>query len=566
MPRPTGDQSSEVFYSMPTTPTPSTFDQAFPPYDTPIEDNPFISARENLPKRVMGLKVSKVIGRSPFGVLLRDAASTKQEDITNHWRDRHDCNPHCDDCPDDCEDCSCDCNISDTHKRRIDAMWTLTGRIETKLTTYFTQELLVDSDKKIVGSVFHHYPGIDDPLIKEIRCSTYLSGELLVVFKDGTTKLVDMHSILAVIYPQAGGDTCSQCGISHTAYGIEAELSAMTEDPDARNLMLKRLNRKLRLDKASDKYGVDGGGGNTNPLEMRNMNGTSIHKVTSTYSRTFKKMMGGIDLMNKNFNHVGKDISTFGCGLHIHQFHLDTPRAPIVTAHSLVGMLVNSMETDIWASRAQSGYGTPFNHRSPTPWCESDHATELRMFNVLHPKTLEACMELTMELAKLRKDTDVNIGGSDGRGGEFEKFMMNRRLSTTSVVSKSVFNRALAFFVKKEIATPSEIKTLFDRIAKEYIPPLPSMKGRKMDVLIDEKKITVIEKKSSVSFSESTLSVMCADAHRQRNRCNDMNPEGMHRFVCTRRAGHEGHHHAHAGGGEDCCGTGNEAIWPQHLL
>ena len=540
----------------------------------PEETPPLILSSSNQRKmdKVLSLKVSAVKkGENPLILILRGARSDREEGIVEEWRDDHDCNPHGDDCDGDCEDCSCDCTYPRSVSNKIETTTNLFRKIEDTLLAYFAWDPLVSpGSSSVCGAVLTPISfGPTESPVTRIWCADFLTREFLVLRKDGTQKFVPIHAILGEFSSVAGGDDCAYCGVRHAAYGIEAELFAMTEDPDARRMLLKKLNKKLRLDTEGDKYGVDGGGGDGNPLEMRNINGTSIRKVVNTYTRTFGKMMGGIGLINSNFNHVGKSIHTKGCGLHVHQFHPDLPRAAVVTAHSLVGMLVNSMEAETWVSRTNNGYGSAFNHRAPTPWCDSDSATELRMFNVLHPKTLEACMEITAELAKAKKSTGINVGSRDGRGCSFDKFLANQGLHPSQISMKSNFNNALFFFVDSEFATPPEIKAIYDKIYKAYVPPLPQMAGRIPDVLIDEKKIAVPRKKKIKSVQPLVSECPYPDADdtprpRIQTRCfsrNEFFGASGHGFVCTRPDGHDGSHHAHRR--EECLGMGMDALWPR---
>lgn len=336
---------------------------------------------------------------------------------------------------------------------------------------------LINAARKELGYVM--IPNRQD-VVAEIRVPIDMSKLVLVVYADGKNAWISWKLILsALINRKAGEGVCGFCGVKHSQYGLEAEVMTMFGDNLYRDVLLRKLNKKLHINHSKDRFGVDGSG---DPLEIRDINGDSIRKIVGSYSLALDKLLDGQKFMIKNFPYVSKDISTINCGIHIHQFHEKVSREILTTAHSLVGMLVNSIEPDTWGTRTRHGYGAPMNFRMPTPWCENpESATELRVFNVLHPKTLECSMEVTEELSKKIKNSFTPA--------HLDEFVRSKKLVMQNVPDQDTFNKVLSFFVEKEVVTPEEIKVIYKRIKDSYIPVLGKKKNMESKVTIDERII-----------------------------------------------------------------------------
>lgn len=304
---------------------------------------------------------------------------------------------------------------------------------------------------------------------------------------------------------------CVECDKFHMNYGMEAEIQAI-EDEDARHAILGELNRDEEYDPHTAKYGIDG---SDEPLEIRHINADNIRSLSENYRKTLSNLLRGIRNFHRKNPGYDKFLGTKECGIHIHQFHPGIKRERIIIANTLVAVMVNSLEPSAWASRLSHDYGRPFAARK-VRWCESGHATELRTFNVLHPETLEACLELTSELMKLRRefsilpnayeekreceicndaecDDDEQVGNHLHR--QFAHFQRENKFDYGDM--KRFTLGALKFFVDKEIVTPPEIASIHKRVVKAYRPIFRGVRER-IEFSVDEKSVSVPKKSRAI--------------------------------------------------------------------
>ena len=293
---------------------------------------------------------------------------------------------------------------------------------------------------------------------------------------------------------------CVRCKEDHDTYGMEAEINAI-EDSDIRHEVLGELNHDHDFDPYSAKYGIDG---SDEPLEIRNINADDPRGLARNYKETLETLLGGIRKYKES--HPGscdKIMNSRACGIHIHQFHPGVQRDRMSASHSLIATLVNSLEPTLWASRVVLDYGLPFSCRD-TAWCRTAHATELRMFNVLHPETLEACLELTSEIVNMKRDIVKSkefICGFCGmvhleRMSDFlqEEYLCFQRTHGFGYSNMPRFaHGTLKFFVEKGFVTPPEIASLYGRVVKAYRPVFTDRKDE-FEFRVREKDICVPRK------------------------------------------------------------------------
>lgn len=342
----------------------------------------------------------------------------------------------------------------------------------------------------------------------------------LIVNKDGTFYRCGWGEILKVFNKDT--DNCPDCGEKHTRYGMEAEILALDGDQTYRDVLLRKLNRKLHLNKSTDNFGIDGSG---KPLEIRNINASTIPKLVSSYSARLDSLMNGLYFMADNFPYINKDYRFDNCGIHIHQLYEDTKPAALVNAHSLVGMLVNSLEPAIWNSRLQNGYGNPFNSR-PVEWCSnSEIGTELRVFNVLHPHTLRTALDIQEELSEKKSANNGKIA---------DEYTTLKSLGTIReerlALSSANFNGMLSLFVKKDIFSISEIIKAQKRLLKNYFPVL-GKRHKIVESLLSEKFIreTLSKGKKKKTNELSELATVSADFDSQEIALAEQNNENIDR-------------------------------------
>lgn len=273
-------------------------------------------------------------------------------------------------------------------------------------------------------------------------------------------QLIDFkNELLAETTSSTDPNYCGTCRKVHKKYGLELEVNAVS-DHTYRDVLLRKLNGKLRLDPGSDDYGIDGSGV---PLELRNINGSSIEDVITVLKDRLSKFNGALTWMQDGFPSMSAGMNTQGCGIHVHTFHKGVTPEKLATAHSLVGLLVNSRSRSDWDSRLP-GYGGPFNFRDVSGnngrgrWCTATRsATELRTFNVLSPEVLKWALERTEEIVA----GDYNVAPT-----QFETHMRNDRHYTTS----PVMNHALAFFKDQRVITAEKIEEMNSWLDANYLP------------------------------------------------------------------------------------------------
>ena len=260
---------------------------------------------------------------------------------------------------------------------------------------------------------------------------------------------------------------CPTCHKVHKRYGMEMEFLLETQDANYREVMLRFLNGKLNSEYFSSDYGLDHGG----PMEIRNINANNPEDLTAQYKERFDKVKDAMEMMAK-FPGFKNGFNTDRCGIHVHMFHKEFTRNRILTAHSIVGLMVNSMALGEWKKRAPS-YGMPYmnrpvhaNDNQAGRWCMNmEHATELRMFNVLHPTVLKWSMERTLELAENR-----NSCNNDKLMAHMSVMPRTNNSGGNALFTIPGANHAMKFFIEHGAVKEAQLKDMALWLKTNYLP------------------------------------------------------------------------------------------------
>ena len=259
---------------------------------------------------------------------------------------------------------------------------------------------------------------------------------------------------------------CQHCGKTHTKYGMELEFVLFGRDADYKNVFLKKVNNKAGIDVMRDTVGLDG---SRTPIEVRNINGDTPDEIYANLTAKMKEVADTYAWMKKNFPGVSSEINTKVCGIHVHVFHPGITRSRLVAAFTAVGLVVNDYNVEDWSERMKNNYGLPFAYRG-SEWCSSEHATEFRMLNSLHPSVLHRALVCLEEVL----DSNTGVGSDAGMQEFINKIGATARapdFTPSAYHAKTkVVNESIAYLINKKAVKFTQIKRLVTWLRKNYRP------------------------------------------------------------------------------------------------
>ena len=269
-----------------------------------------------------------------------------------------------------------------------------------------------------------------------------------------------LRELVEQVTPSDNPLYCDTCRRQHKKYGLEIEIKAM-RDNTYRTVMLRKLNDMDALDTSANDYGIDGSGG---PLEMRNMNGNTIEEVSNILKERLDKFKSTIDWMKNNFPGAGTRYDTTECGVHVHMFHKGVSRDRVLSAHSAVGLIINSYANEDWKSRVRRGYGQLYAYRaisnSRRSWCRSENnSTELRTFEAMNGAMLKWALEQTDILL-----TNPNTASVQ----KWDAYRNQNRLSQENLWERPVYTKALQYFIDERVITRDQIGSMSGWLQENY--------------------------------------------------------------------------------------------------
>lgn len=256
---------------------------------------------------------------------------------------------------------------------------------------------------------------------------------------------------------------CNSCRKLHKKYGMEIELNIFRSE-EIRRIVLMKLNARTRINPSHDDYGIDG---SQEPIELRNINANTSSDLVSELTERLGKLKEAQTFAREHFPFVRDSApTTHKCGIHVHEYHKGILREKLVTAHSLIGLLINHKDNDNWKTRLDhSDYGQPYTSRSysGSEWCRSSNpytATELRMFNVIHPNVLKWAIDKTDELAPTSGTTQ----------NEYQRYMRDNNLVGSRLSEPQTYEKTVRFFVERGIVTEANLNGLVRDLNAVWMP------------------------------------------------------------------------------------------------
>ena len=283
-----------------------------------------------------------------------------------------------------------------------------------------------------------------------------------------------LKDLIEQITPNDNPRYCETCRRNHKTLGLEIEFKALgsgrhhSYDGNVyRSALLMKLNNKARINPDADDYGIDG---SSVPIELRNMNGNTSAEIAEILKERLGKFMEAFEFMKANFPGVPSEIETTECGIHVHAFHKGIARDRILSAHSLVGVVVNSLAMVDWNSRIPRGYGIPYasrgiSHDSRAPWCRNDiNATELRTFGVMRPEVLKFALDQTSML--LNNPNNINTATAQ----EWGRYLQTANIPGVRMTNAEGLKKTLQFFIDHGTVTIDQLVAMIEWLNENYIP------------------------------------------------------------------------------------------------
>lgn len=278
----------------------------------------------------------------------------------------------------------------------------------------------------------------------------------------------DYHTIYA-----QGGDSaslspttpnfCQHCMRSHKRFGMEVEFTMFGGDNSYKDIFLRKIHKKKEIDVLHESIGLDG---SRRPIELRNINGDTPEELYMNLVEKMLEVRKAYVWMKQNLPAVG-GLDTKVCGTHIHFFHPGITRIHVAQSFTAIAMVINDFDFESWNSRLNSGYGRPFEYR-PSEWCRSEHATELRTLNAVHPSIIPFVIKNLEEAIKSSSTAFLSFGAMED--------FVNKIRSQAGLVLRDrmiyseCINECLAYFIKNKAIKFTQVKRMMRWLRKNYRP------------------------------------------------------------------------------------------------